>query len=115
MIEEYFEALRRLIQNKPINVGKGTKINKDTVALEAGKKRGCIKKSRVVFKSLIEEIDEAQREQNFPVEKLKLQKSKYKDDAEDYRQKYEDALKRELMYLEKINELGKTIKELSDR
>ena len=89
MIEDYYKALDRLISNKPINVEKGTKINNDTVALEAGRKRGTIKKSRPAFDSLIKAIEQAQSEQNLPMEKLKLQKSKYKDDAEDYRQKYE--------------------------
>ena len=44
MIDEYYKALDRLIQNKPINVPIGTKINNDTVALEAGRKRGSLKK-----------------------------------------------------------------------
>lgn len=114
MIEDYYKALDRLISNKPINVEKGTKINNDTVALEAGRKRGTIKKSRPAFDSLIKAIEQAQSEQNLPMEKLKLQKSKYKDDAEDYRQKYEDALKRELMYIEKINKLEKVIRKFKN-
>lgn len=110
MIEEYFEALDRLIKNNPINVKKGTKINKDTVALEAGKKRGSIKKSRQVFSLLIEKIDTLQDKQNFPINNLKIQKSKYKNEAEAYRKKYEDSLNRELMYIEKINKLEKLLK-----
>lgn len=42
-ILRYYEALDRLIANKPINVPKGTKINFDTVALEARRGRGAIK------------------------------------------------------------------------
>jgi hypothetical protein len=43
-LEECFQALERLIKNRPINVPMNSKINKDTVALEAGRKRGSIKK-----------------------------------------------------------------------
>lgn len=43
-LEEYFDALERLKSNQPINVPKNSKINNDTVALEAGRKRGSIKK-----------------------------------------------------------------------
>ena len=38
--QEYFDALDRLKSNNPTNVPKGSKINNDTVALEAGRKRG---------------------------------------------------------------------------
>ncbi|UUT20961.1 MULTISPECIES: hypothetical protein [Pseudomonas] len=55
-VNEYREALQRLISNKPINIQKGSAINKDTVALEAGRKRGSIKKSRPEHAQLILEI-----------------------------------------------------------
>jgi ribosomal protein S10 len=48
-IEEYFLALERIKNNKPIRIQKGSRINKDTVALEAGRERGSIKKSREQF------------------------------------------------------------------
>ncbi len=57
ILDEYNQALERLIKNTPINVPKGTKINKDTVALEAGRKRGSIKKNREIFNELINKID----------------------------------------------------------
>jgi len=62
-LEIYFEALERLKDNRPINVPKGTKINNDTVSLEAGRKRGSIKKSREVFENLIKAINKAKTEQ----------------------------------------------------
>lgn len=52
----YFKALQRLIDNKPDVLPKGTSINNDAVSLEAGRKKGSIKKSRPEFKSLIEAI-----------------------------------------------------------
>lgn len=42
-LNEYWEALERLSTNEPIRVPKGSSINNDTVAIEAGRKRGSIK------------------------------------------------------------------------
>jgi hypothetical protein len=55
----YFAALERLKQNKPERVPKGGVINKDTVAIEAGRARGSIR-SRPGFKRLLAAIEEAQ-------------------------------------------------------
>ena len=45
-LNDYYAALERLKANKPEVLPKGSAINNDTVALEAGRKRGSIKKSR---------------------------------------------------------------------
>jgi hypothetical protein len=42
-INDYWDALERLRLDAPIRLQKGVSINKDTVALEAGRKRGSIK------------------------------------------------------------------------
>lgn len=55
IVKEYFNAFDRLKQNKPQRVEKGSPINKDTVALEAGRKRGSIR-NRPGFETLIEAI-----------------------------------------------------------
>lgn len=55
-VKEYFAALERLKQNKPQVVEKGSQINNDTVALEAGRKRGSIR-NRPGFAELIAEIE----------------------------------------------------------
>jgi len=57
-IKAYYMALERLKKNKPETVPKGTAINKDTVAMEAGKKRGSIRK-RPGFDQLIASIEAA--------------------------------------------------------
>jgi len=57
-VKEYFAALERLKQNKPQVIEKGSPINKDTVALEAGRKRGSIR-NRPGFEPLLEAIDQA--------------------------------------------------------
>ena len=69
-LQEYFDALDRLKSNNPTNVPKGSKINNDTVALEAGRKRGSIKKSREIFAELIEAINNASQESNTEYDKL---------------------------------------------
>lgn len=106
-LKEYWNALDRLIKNKPINVLVGTKINNDSVALEAGRKRGSIKKSREIFWDLIEAIKEADDSQNALLKKCSKQKEKYKNKAKEYKKLYEEALNRELMMLEHINHLEK--------
>lgn len=62
-VDNYRAALLRLIEGKPQNVPKGSGINKDTVALEAGRKRGSIKKSRAENTGLIADIELAAAQQ----------------------------------------------------
>ena len=109
-IDEYFEALDRLIKNQPINIQKGFKINKDSVALEAGRKRGSIKKSREVFHELIEAIDTVASKISLPKKEIDNKISKLKSQRDNYKELYEKTLNRELMYIEKINELNKLLK-----
>ena len=112
-LEEYYEALNRLINNNPVNVPKDTKINKDTVALEAGRKRGSIKKSREVFSELIEAIEKASEEKSKSTSQHIEQITKIKDKINNFKHSYEEALNRELMYIERINELEKALKNIS--
>lgn len=106
-MKEYYDALDRLMRNCPIRVPIGSKINNDTVALEAGKKRGSIKKSREVFWDLIDKIKEINNTNNAPIKASNKKMKKYKDQTEKYRKLYEEALNRELMMLERINQLEK--------
>lgn len=55
-INDYYEALQRLVEGKQKIVPTGSKINNDTVALEAGRTRGSIKKSRASHEKLINDI-----------------------------------------------------------
>lgn len=105
MISEYEDALERLINNKPINIPKGSKINNDTVALEAGRKRGSIKKSRDIFSDLIKEIDDASNEKKFPTKEYEQKILKWKNKANGYRNLYEEVLNRELMLIERLRNL----------
>ena len=102
-LNEYDAALERLKANKPIILPKGSAINNDTVAMEAGRKRGSIKKSR--HAALIEAIEQAAQAvgQNVlsPAQRIEQAKTKTKAVKSDYEQLKEDYEK----LLEKCNSL----------
>jgi len=89
------------------------KINKDTVSLEAGRKRGSIKKTREVFLELIEAIYKASEDKSKSTSQHIEQITKLKDKMNNFKHLYEEALNRELMYIERINELEKALKNIS--
>ena len=103
VLNEYYAALERLKANKPTVLPKGSAINNDTVAFEAGRKRGSIKKSR--YAALVEAIELAaiDAEQNVlsPTQQVEKAKSKTKAVKTDYEQLKEDYEK----LLEKCNSL----------
>ena len=100
---EYYAALERLKANKPTVLPKGSAINNDTVALEAGRKRGSIKKSR--HTALVEAIEQVAQEagQNVlsPTQRIEQAKNRTKAAKFDYEQLQEDYEK----LLEKCNSL----------
>ncbi len=63
--ENYLSALDRLERDVPEILPQGTLINNDTVALEAGRKRGSIKNLR--YPELCRAIDEAAKRQQSQV------------------------------------------------
>lgn len=108
MIDEYHDALTRLKNNKPIRVPKGSRINKDTVALEAGRERGSVKKSRKIFAALIYEIEKAAKSQTkIDSNSIQDRLEKCKKEKERYRDLYHQSLNRELMLLEQLADLEK--------
>ncbi|MEB4799401.1 hypothetical protein [Acinetobacter soli] len=102
-IDDYYAALARLKANKPNLLPKDSAINNDTVALEAGRKRGSIKKSR--HTALVEAIEQAANDagQNMPSPAQKIEQAKTKTKAvrSDYEQLKEDYER----LLEKFNSL----------
>ena len=102
-VNDYKAALERLKANKPMVLPKGSAINNDTVALEAGRKRGSIKKSR--HAALVEKIEQAAQEagQNVlsPTQRIEQAKNRTKAAKSDYEQLQEDYEK----LLEKCNSL----------
>ncbi|ENX69957.1 hypothetical protein F884_00498 [Acinetobacter sp. CIP 102143] len=96
-LNEYYAALERLKANKPTILPKSSAINNDTVALEAGRKRGSIKKSR--HAALVNTIELAAQEagQNVlspvqQVEQAKIKTKAVKSDYEKLREDYEKLL-----------------------
>lgn len=103
VLNDYYAALERLKANKPEVLPKGSAINNDTVAMEAGRKRGSIKKSR--HAALIEAIEQAAQAagQNVlsPAQRIEQAKTKTKAVKSAYEQLEEDYEK----LLEKCNSL----------
>lgn len=111
-IDVYYSALERLKSGKTVLVAAGTRITKDSVALEAGRKRGSIKKSRPSFARLIELIESAAKAsiQDVPIEAKDLS---WQQKAERYRALYEQALSREVNLVHEIFTLKERLHRLT--
>ena len=94
ILQDYRDALARLRRGKPENVPKGTKITNDSVSLEAGRKKGTIKRCRPIFKDLIDEINAAAEEQSKPEDAQKARIDELKAEVVKYRTLWEEALTR---------------------
>lgn len=112
VLSDYFAALERLKAGKPKNIPRGTKITSDAVALEAGRGKGSIKRSRLIFSDLIVAIREASAVQSAPQNEHKNRLEKAKNEAKQYRKLYEEGLARELSLLYEIEDLKDRIKKL---
>ncbi|WP_322050652.1 hypothetical protein [Paraburkholderia bannensis] len=108
-LSAYFEALERLAKGKCIRVASGTKISNDAVALEAGRSKGSIKKSRAIFADLIVAIraaaERAAKERN--PDKERLQQSKVA--AKQLQEQLDAALAREASLVFENYELKKRL------
>lgn len=112
-LDDYFKALERLKRNQPVTVPKGTKITNDAVALEAGRGKGSIKKSRPVFSHLIDAISNATEIQSESVDDIKGKLDRIKGNVEKYRKLYEEALARELSLIHEVHELKRELHRLN--
>lgn len=111
----YYEALERLKKKQPNIVPSGTKISKDAVALEAGRQRGSVKKSRPLFLPLIEAIECSILEQTDLPRKptSRLPKTEVPDIS--YRDLYEQALGREIALVYEVFKLKKELSQLTGK
>jgi len=100
---DYYAALERLKKRK------GARINNDTVAIEAARKKGSIKKSRPQFAELIEAIDAANAVAGRPKLELTDRLSRAKDDAKDLQAQLDESLARELALLRQVFGLRKEL------
>lgn len=102
ILKDYFDALERLKKGKPVNIPTGSKITNDSVSLEAGRKKGTIKKSRPIFSDLIEAIDAASTEESKPRDEMRERLNDAKREAERYRKLWEEALCREVSLVKQL-------------
>lgn len=112
-IDDYFSALDRLKNGTSRIAPKGTRITNDAVAIEAGRRKGSIKKSRPAFANLIASIDEASASQKSPEKAQSERLAKAKSSSEKYRAELDAALGRELCLLREIVKLKKQLMELT--
>lgn len=113
----YYSALDRLKNNKPEILPKWSyKINKDTVAIEAGRGRGAIKASRSEFTDLIKKIKDVatdyENQKVAPLNKAKAKANRYKVLSEKYKSDYLLSLNREAMLLSRVKNLEVQINQL---
>jgi hypothetical protein len=113
VIDEYFMALDRLIAGSPLLVEKDILITKDAVAIEAGRGKGSIKRSRAVFADLIVAIDSAASEQRLRRKDPKKSILKARQSAEECRVQLEAALAREISLLNEVYHLKKQLAQLT--
>lgn len=112
-LDDYFEALNRLKAGAPLRVPADSRITNDAVALEAGRGKGSIKKSRPIFADLIAAIDAAAGEQSQVVNKDKVALEKTKQETAEARQALDAALAREVSLLNELYELKKQLAALT--
>lgn len=115
VLSDYFTALERLRKGLPKRVPKDSPINNDTVALEAGRKKGSIKKSRSIFTPLIMAIKTAAADQTAPDRRHKAQLDRLTVNAMRTQEAYEQALMRELSLRHLIDRLEKQMNEKSTK
>jgi hypothetical protein len=112
-LDDYYAALRRLVAGRPLRVPPGTKITNDAVSVEAGRRKGSIKKSRVIYSDLILAIRSAASNADAATIDGKEQIQKYKEMLLHYKQSYEAALSRELSLLKELYETKKKLAKLT--
>lgn len=116
-LAEYLEALARLKAGRPVRVSKGTKITNDSVALEAGRGKGSIKKSRPIFSELIHAIDAAADEQSSmsPERQYKDQLERAKGVSKQRRKDLEAMTAALVSRLVEVHELKKQVRALEQQ
>ncbi|EGC7113007.1 hypothetical protein H9T43_002179 [Salmonella enterica] len=105
-LSDYYAALERLIKRK-------AKINNDTVALEAGRKKGTIKKSRPIYTLLIKDIENAAFEQSQINNNYQHKLTQYKNAAIELRKQLDGAYAREVSLLAELLETKRKLHALT--
>lgn len=113
LLTPYYDALDRLKSGKPQVVPKGIKITNDAVSLEAGRKKGSIKKSRAIFAELIADIDLAAAAQGSPQKTQAQITDKAKRKVRDLQAELDAALGREQSLLMELFEARAKVNKLT--
>ena len=100
---DYYAALERLKNRK------GVRINNDTVAIEAGRKKGSIKNSRPQFTGLIAAIDAANAVVGRPKLELTERLNRAKGDVKELQAQLDESMARELALLRQVFSLRKEL------
>ena len=110
-LQELYDALLRLVDNKPERIENGFKISLRTVALEAGKDPSLIRKDREIYVHLIADIEhyaaiqkEKSAKKSGQVAELKARIAQLRSEAERFEDLWKAALARELFLLEQLDE-----------
>jgi len=93
ILDEYYDALKRIKNGKPIRVGLSERLSLKAVAIEAGKSPGAIKKSRPIFHALIADIKLAMEVNKNSKTDDELAVQRYKSEANKWRKLYEDSIR----------------------
>ena len=111
--QQYREAWERLKAGKPKYVDKKMPINElNTVALEAGKKKGSLRKA--IFPILCEEILKSEIKEDI-LQTCIRKKNTYKEIIEVKDKLWKDSLGRELMLKKRLVELEMEIKKIKQK
>jgi hypothetical protein len=111
-LAEYYDALDRLVKGKPTVVPKSAKINNDNVALEGGRKKGSIKKSRPVYEDLIAAIKAANEKAGEKTDQDKVKYLKAKEERHKYKALWEESLAREISLIHENAELKAQLRKI---
>jgi hypothetical protein len=111
--QQYREAWERIKTGKPLIVGKNMPINQiDTVALEAGKKKGSLRKNK--YPDLCKEIMEYEVVETRTQECVRL-KEQYRVARDEKEALWKGALARELMMKKRLVELEMELKRIKKK
>lgn len=104
-LNDYRAALERLKKRK-------AKINNDTVSVEAGRKKGSIKKSRPQFESLIADIEKAAAEIAEERNEPSLRYERAREAKKSLQQQLDEALEREICLIKEVFDLKRELVQL---
>ena len=103
LVKKFEDALKRLVDGKPKRVAPGYKINYDTVALEAGSKKGTIRKAR--YPILCQHIRAEANKAITPVSILEKTVKKRNGVIQKQEQKISNYHNREILLIDQLMEL----------